>query len=61
MGSIRQVRERIQSILTDYARVPYAHGEIRCEKGYTLRYRCPSRYPATNNLRYHSCHGGGAS
>ena len=31
MDSLEQYRQLLQSIITDYAQIPYAHGEIRCE------------------------------
>ena len=31
MDSVARYRELIQSILTEYARIPYAYGEICCE------------------------------
>jgi hypothetical protein len=31
MDSVEQYRELVQGVLTEYARIPYAYGEIRCE------------------------------
>jgi hypothetical protein len=31
MDSINRYRELVQNILTEYAQIPYAHGDIQCE------------------------------
>ena len=31
MDSVERYRQLVQSILTDYAVIPYAHGEVRFE------------------------------
>jgi XisI protein len=36
MDSVERYRGLIESILTEYARIPYAHGEIRCETVFDL-------------------------
>jgi hypothetical protein len=41
MDPVERYRGLIESILTEYARIPYAHGEIRCE---TVLDRASDRY-----------------
>jgi hypothetical protein len=41
MDSLEQYRQLVQNILTEYARIPYAYGEIRCE---TVFDRASDRY-----------------